>query len=226
VLQPVWLQLIILVCSLLLHSCAYQGTQSVKESDWQSQRVSLARSRASTGRNASPDQASSEEVTLQGSPQWGTVLWEGGGVVLFLSGFIQKEMLQKRESRSLKRKQFQRELGEGTTISHLCSWFRARIRKHLRRPVPVFVDLLKSPGIDFRPGRPVGQPCLSYRPARLHRLAEWINRNRFLGPINVYKYGLRNRQATWAGGIDWLHGLVESIPGLLRSLQIRALGFN
>jgi hypothetical protein len=30
----------------------------------------------------------------------------------------------------------------------------------------------------------------SYRPARLHRLVESISRNRFLGFINVYKYGL------------------------------------
>jgi hypothetical protein len=32
---------------------------------------------------------------------------------------------------------------------------------------------------------------LSYWPARLHRLAEFIPWNRFLGSINVYKYGLR-----------------------------------
>ncbi len=31
---------------------------------------------------------------------------------------------------------------------------------------------------------------LSYRPARLHRLAEFIPWNRFLGSINVQKYGL------------------------------------
>jgi hypothetical protein len=30
-----------------------------------------------------------------------------------------------------------------------------------------------------------------YRPARQHRLAASIPRNRFLGSINVYKYGLR-----------------------------------
>ncbi len=55
---------------------------------------------------------------------------------------------------------------------------------------PVFVNLLKSPGIDSRTGRPVRQPCLSYRPASLHRLAESIHRNRFLCSINIYKYGL------------------------------------
>jgi hypothetical protein len=31
---------------------------------------------------------------------------------------------------------------------------------------------------------------LSYWPARLHRLAKSIPRYRFLGSINVYKYGL------------------------------------
>ncbi len=31
---------------------------------------------------------------------------------------------------------------------------------------------------------------LSYRPARLHRLAEF--RNEFRGPINILKYGLRS----------------------------------
>ena len=31
---------------------------------------------------------------------------------------------------------------------------------------------------------------LSYRPARLHRLTEFIPWNRFLGSINVLKYGL------------------------------------
>ncbi len=41
-----------------------------------------------------------------------------------------------------------------------------------------------------QPGGPVQQPYLSYRPARLHSLAESIPRNRFLGSINVYKYGL------------------------------------
>jgi hypothetical protein len=42
-----------------------------------------------------------------------------------------------------------------------------------------------------QPGGSVQQPYLSYRPARLHSLAESIPRNRFLGSINVYKYGLR-----------------------------------
>jgi hypothetical protein len=55
---------------------------------------------------------------------------------------------------------------------------------------PVFIDRVKSPGIDSKPGGPVRQPCLTYWPARLHRLAESIPRNRFLGSLNVYKFGL------------------------------------
>ncbi len=33
---------------------------------------------------------------------------------------------------------------------------------------PVFVNSFRSPGIDSQPGRPVQQPYLTYRPARLH----------------------------------------------------------
>jgi hypothetical protein len=50
---------------------------------------------------------------------------------------------------------------------------------------PVFVDHLRSPGIDSRTGGPVRQPYFSYRPAEPHR-----RRNRFLCSINDYKYGL------------------------------------
>ncbi len=46
----------------------------------------------------------------------------------------------------------------------------------------------KEPSNRFPPGGPVRQPNLSYRP---HRLAESIPRNRFLGSLYVYKYGLR-----------------------------------
>ncbi len=48
-----------------------------------------------------------------------------------------------------------------------------------------------SPGIDSQHGGLLRQPYLSYWPARLHRLAKSIPRNRFLGSIKVYKYGLR-----------------------------------
>jgi hypothetical protein len=57
-------------------------------------------------------------------------------------------------------------------------------------PEPVFVDLLRSPGINSEAGGLVRRPYLSYRPAGLQRLAESIPRNRFLGSVNVYKYGL------------------------------------
>jgi hypothetical protein len=46
--------------------------------------------------------------------------------------------------------------------------------KRLQTPEPVFVELLRSPRIDSQPGGPVRQPYLTYRPARLHRLAESI----------------------------------------------------
>jgi hypothetical protein len=42
------------------------------------------------------------------------------------------------------------------------------------QPVPVFVNLLWSPGIDSQPDVPVRQPYLSYRPAILHRQVESI----------------------------------------------------
>jgi hypothetical protein len=68
----------------------------------------------------------------------------------------------------------------------------------------------QEPAIDSQPGGPVRQPYLLYRLARLHRLAESVPRNQFLGSLNIYKYGLR------------LHRRAESIPGLLKRLQIRA----
>jgi hypothetical protein len=58
-----------------------------------------------------------------------------------------------------------------------------------RHPEPVFVDLLRGPGIDSQHGGPVRQPYLSYQPARPHRLAVSVYRNRFLASKNVYKYG-------------------------------------
>jgi hypothetical protein len=67
--------------------------------------------------------------------------------------------------------------------SYVCS--KKSYSAFSQKPEPVFVDLLRSPGIDSQPGGPVRQPYLTYRPARLYRLA-------------------------------------ESIPGLLKRLQIRA----
>ena len=41
-------------------------------------------------------------------------------------------------------------------------------------PEHVLVNLLRGPGIDSQPGGPVREAYLSYRPARLYRLAESI----------------------------------------------------
>jgi hypothetical protein len=49
---------------------------------------------------------------------------------------------------------------------------------------------LRSPGINSMKSIPPASVELSYRPARLHRLAESILWNRLLGSLNVYKYGL------------------------------------
>jgi hypothetical protein len=61
---------------------------------------------------------------------------------------------------------------------------------------PEFVNLLRSPRIDYQSGGQVRHPYLSYRPDRLHRLAELIPRNQFLGSLNVYKYGHRRNNAS------------------------------
>ncbi len=55
---------------------------------------------------------------------------------------------------------------------------------------PVFVNIFKEPRYRFQPGGPVRQPYLTYRPSRLHRLAESISWNLFLGSFNVYKFWL------------------------------------
>ncbi len=64
-------------------------------------------------------------------------------------------------------------------------------------PEPEFVNVQEAqesiPWNRFRqpmqPGGPVRQIGLWYRPDRLHRLAELIIWNRFLGSLNVYKFG-------------------------------------
>jgi hypothetical protein len=56
-------------------------------------------------------------------------------------------------------------------------------------PEPVFANLLGSPEIDSQFGGQVRQPYLTYEPARLHRLAESVLWNSFLGSLNVYKFG-------------------------------------
>jgi hypothetical protein len=62
-------------------------------------------------------------------------------------------------------------------------------------PEPVFVNPLRSPGIDSQPGGPELQPHLLYQPARLHRLAESI-----FGLYNVFKDGhWAPKQFTYSG---------------------------
>ncbi len=65
----------------------------------------------------------------------------------------------------------------------------------------IFKRCLISPGIDSLPGGPVPEPYLSYRPARLHRLAK-----RLLGSLNVYKCGL------WLAGTTTLFLLSSKAP--------------
>jgi hypothetical protein len=60
-------------------------------------------------------------------------------------------------------------------------------------PEPEFVDLSRSQGIDSQPGGPVRKVYLTYRRARLHRLAEsipWLLGINSCGSLNVYKLGL------------------------------------
>jgi hypothetical protein len=69
-----------------------------------------------------------------------------------------------------------------------------------------FVNQLMSPVIDSQPGRPVHQPCLTYGPPGY---IDW--RNRFLGSLNVYKFGLNSPKLFFVGAF-------ESIPGFLKRL--------
>ncbi len=48
----------------------------------------------------------------------------------------------------------------------------------------------RGPGIDSQAVGPVRSPYLTYRPARLNRPTDSILWNRFLGSLNVYKFGL------------------------------------
>jgi hypothetical protein len=68
-----------------------------------------------------------------------------------------------------------------------------------------FPKNIRNKDINSQHGGPIRQPYLLYRPARLHRLAESIPRNRFLGSLNVYKYGLRQTEVknlVWFGEIE------------------------
>ncbi len=74
-------------------------------------------------------------------------------------------------------------------ISTFFEELRVRTRSRMQSE-PVFVTLLWSPGTDFQTGWPVRPPyfCYTGQPDYIG----W--RNRFLGSLNVYKYGL------WFGG--------------------------
>jgi hypothetical protein len=78
-------------------------------------------------------------------------------------------------------------------LARFTTMFRTAIRTNAFESYcaePVFVNLSRSPGIDSQPRGPVARPVRQpYRTglARLHRLAESVTR--FLGSLNVYKYG-------------------------------------
>ncbi len=69
-------------------------------------------------------------------------------------------------------------LKDGIHKALVAEIFTTHVTHPLRGPQtksePVFVNLLRSPGIDSQPGGPIRQPYLTYQPARLHRLAESI----------------------------------------------------
>jgi hypothetical protein len=90
------------------------------------------------------------------------------------------------------------------------------------RSEPVFVNLLRSPVIDSQPCGTVRQFYLSYRPARLHRLAESTSRNQFLGSINVYKYRLRRKLCF----IDRNEGITDSQERWKRWRKYRSSGLE
>ncbi len=80
-------------------------------------------------------------------------------------------------------------------------------------PEPVFLNLFMESRNQY-PARRSGTTVLFddspiwRRPARLHRLAESILWNRFLGSLNVYKYGLW--PPVWP--VNWLVGIIPPPP--------------
>jgi hypothetical protein len=72
-------------------------------------------------------------------------------------------------------------------------------------PRPVFVNFLRSPGIDSQPGGSVRQLFVVPRPPGY---IGW--QNRFLSSLNVYKYGLRIRPVTLAPEFTNVH--MHTIP--------------
>ncbi len=87
----------------------------------------------------------------------------------------------------------------------------------------VFVDLLRCPRIDSQPGGPVRQPYFSFRPDRLYRLAKSIPRNRFLGSINVYKYGLCWKKVRMASHLYLYTGIIWGLIKRTKSPKLSAV---
>ncbi len=83
----------------------------------------------------------------------------------------------------------------------------------------------KEPGIDSKlAGRYDNPICRTGLPARLHRPAESVLRNRFPGSINVYKYGLKGqigRRNRFLGIGSWLHKRFQ-----IRTLVAHVQRFN
>jgi len=101
---------------------------------------------------------------------------------------------------------------EGAMLTSIFT--RARIFKLLRSrridskeqipPEPVYVNLLRSPGIDSQPGGPVRQPYLSYWHARLHRLAKRYLRIDSGPPLTFTN--------TSSGCVAWRAGTITLFP--------------
>jgi hypothetical protein len=86
---------------------------------------------------------------------------------------------------------------------------------------PVFVNLLRNPGIDSQPGGPVRQPLLTYRPARA-RICK-----------RLWSPGIDSEESTFPSYVARLAGTANRVVvqahqagnrflGSLKGLQIRA----
>ncbi len=69
------------------------------------------------------------------------------------------------------------------------------------------------------------KPYLSYWPARLNRLAKSIPRYRFLGSINVYKYGLSRccNTGTYVNTLSLLNSELNRWPASPKNVQLRLI---
>ncbi len=81
---------------------------------------------------------------------------------------------------------------------HFQTKSRARTRIRICKP-------FKEPRSRYPASGSVRQPYLTYRPGRLHRLAESSPWNRFLGSLNVWNYGLCDLNTARATTILHVH---------------------